>query len=143
MTETDERDAIREQKRKELQEKQSEGGAVRESGDDGQTRPEEPVHVEGADHLAEVTDTHDVVLVDFYADWCGPCKMVEPVVEALHEEGTAVVAKVDIDQHQMLAQRQNVRGVPTMLLYVDGTPVERVVGAKDKASLEALVAQHA
>ena len=69
--------------------------------------------------------------------------MVEPVVEALHDDGTAVVAKVDIDEHQALAQRQNVRGVPTMLLYVDGTPVERVVGAKDKASLEALVAQHA
>jgi thioredoxin 1 len=143
MTETDERDAIREQKRKELQEKLGEGGAVRESPDDERARPDEPVHVEGGDHLEEVTETHDVVLVDFYADWCGPCKMVEPVVEALHDDGTAVVAKVDIDEHQALAQRQNVRGVPTMLLYVDGTPVERVVGAKDKASLEALVAQHA
>ncbi|MFC6955172.1 thioredoxin [Halorubellus litoreus] len=143
MTETDERDAIREQKRQELQEKLSDGGAVSESGDDAQGRPSGPVHVEGADHLEEVTDAHDVVLVDFYADWCGPCKMVEPVVEALHDDGTAVVAKVDIDEHQALAQRQNVRGVPTMLLYVDGTPVERVVGAKDKASLEALVAQHA
>ncbi|WP_227130711.1 thioredoxin [Halorubellus salinus] len=142
MTETDERDAIREQKRKELQEQLADGGAVSESEAE-QTRPDAPVHVEGPDHLAEVTDAHDVVLVDFYADWCGPCKMVEPVVEALHEDGTAVVAKVDIDEHQALAQRQNVRGVPTMLLYVDGTPVERVVGAKDKASLEALVAQHA
>ena len=149
MTETDEREAIRERKRRELQEKLGDGGAMSESDDGavsesdvGQTRPDEPVHVEGADHLTAVTDAHDVVLVDFYADWCGPCKMVEPVVEALHDDGTAVVAKVDIDEHQALAQRQNVRGVPTMLLYVDGTAVERVVGAKDKASLEALVAQH-
>ncbi|WP_323676763.1 thioredoxin [Halorubellus sp. PRR65] len=142
MTETDERETIREQKRRELQEKLGDGGEVAETSPE-EARPDAPVHVEGADHLSEVTDAHEVVLVDFYADWCGPCKMVEPVVEALHDDGTAVVAKVDIDEHQALAQRQNVRGVPTMLLYVDGTSVERVVGAKDKASLEALVAQHA
>jgi thioredoxin 1 len=138
MTANEELDSIREQKKQELQ-----SDATESAGDDTATdRPDEPVQVESADHLNEITDEHDVVLVDFYADWCGPCKMVAPVVAALHDDGTAVVAKVDIDQHQALAQRQNVRGVPTMLLYANGDPVERVVGAKDKSSLEALISNH-
>jgi thioredoxin 1 len=140
MSESDDIDAIREQKRKEL--KAQLGGDDGKSSDDDPARPEAPVHVDGSEHLDRVTDEHDVVLVDFYADWCGPCKMVEPVVEALHEDGTAVVAKVDIDQHQALAQAENVRGVPTMLLYVDGQPVERAVGAKDRNALESLIAKH-
>ena len=66
MTETDERDAIREQKRRELQDEMSDGnGEAVSENDDGQTRPDAPVHVEGADHLTEVTGAHDVVLVDF------------------------------------------------------------------------------
>jgi len=141
MSDSEDIDAIREQKREEL--KAQLAGEADTSSTERSERPEAPVHVEGADHLERVTDEHDVVLVDFYADWCGPCKMVEPVVEALHEDGTAVVAKVDIDQHQALAQAENVRGVPTMLLYVDGEPVERVVGAKDKNALESLIGQHA
>jgi len=141
MTETDELDAIRERKRNELEQKLND--ETSRDAPDGTASPDAPVHVEGADHLDAVTGEHDVVLVDFYADWCGPCKMVEPIVEALHEEGTAVVAKVDIDEHQALAQAENVRGVPTMLLYVNGEPVERVVGAKDKAGLESMIAQHA
>ena len=140
MSDSDEIETIREQKCKELKAQLGEGDG--ESSTDGLERPETPVHVEGGEHLDRVTDDHDVVLVDFYADWCGPCKMVEPVVEALHKDGTAVVAKVDIDRHQALAQAENVRGVPTMLLYVDGQPVERVVGAKDKNALEALIAKH-
>ena len=141
MSESDDIDAIREQKREEL--KAQLAGETDTSSTEGPQRPEAPVHVEGADHLERVTDEHDVVLVDFYADWCGPCKMIEPVVEALHDDDTAVVAKVDIDQHQALAQAENVRGVPTMVLYVDGEPAERVVGAKDKNALESLIAKHA
>jgi thioredoxin 1 len=141
MSDAEELDEIREQKKQELQ---SQGTGTTDANDaSGTERPDAPIHIEGGDHLDEVTNDHDVVLVDFYADWCGPCKMVEPIVEALHDEETAVVAKVDIDQHQMLAQQQQVRGVPTMMLYVDGQPVERMVGAKDKASLESVIAQHA
>jgi len=141
MSESDDIDAIREQKREELKAQLT--GEADTSSTEATARPEAPVHVEGSEHLERVTAEHDVVLVDFYADWCGPCKMVEPVVEALHDDGTAVVAKVDIDQHQALAQAENVRGVPTMVLYVDGEPAERVVGAKDKNALESLIAKHA
>jgi thioredoxin 1 len=140
MTDADDIDAIRAQKRKELKAQKS--GFDAETTTESGERPDAPVHVEGSEHLESVTDEHDVVLVDFYADWCGPCKMIEPVVEALHEDGTAVVAKVDIDEHQALAQAENVRGVPTMLLYVDGQPVERIVGAKDKSALESLIRKH-
>jgi thioredoxin 1 len=140
MSDSDEIETIREQKRKAL--KAQLGDDDDSSSADGLERPDTPVHIEGGEHLDRVTDDHDVVLVDFYADWCGPCKMVEPIVEALHEDGTAVVAKVDIDQHQALAQAENVRGVPTILLVVDGQPAERVVGAKDKNALEALIAKH-
>ena len=86
---------------------------------------------------------HDVVLVDFYADWCGPCKMLEPTVEALARDSPAVVAKVDVDAHQALASQYGVRGVPTMLLFSDGEPVERIVGVRDQSTLASLVAEYA
>lgn len=101
--------------------------------------PDTPIHVESVDHFAEVTGGHDVVLVDFYADWCGPCQQFEPIVEDLAAETAAAVAKVDIDRLQPLAQRHGVRGVPTMVLFSDGEPVEQTVGLKPKARLTALI----
>ncbi|MFC4541382.1 thioredoxin [Halosolutus amylolyticus] len=89
---------------------------------------DEPVHVEGADHLDGIVAEHDVVLVDFYADWCGPCKMLEPVIEGLAEETEAVMAKVDVDANQQLAGAYGVRGVPTLVLFADGEQVEQHTG---------------
>lgn len=150
MTDADEREEIRRRKRERLADLADDDGVIdpadveSDAGSDEETeRPTAPVHVEGDDHLDSLVDAHDVVLVDFYADWCGPCKMVAPVVETLHEEETAVVAKVDIDVLQGLAARQNVRSVPTMVLYVDGEPVERVTGAREKGALESLIGKHA
>jgi thioredoxin 1 len=125
----EERDAIRERKADELERKLS--------------TPGEPVHVEGEDHLQELVADNDVVLVDFYADWCGPCKMLEPTVEAIAAETTAVVAKVDVDAHQPLAAEYDVQGVPTLYLFADGEPVERLVGVQDEESLTALVEKYA
>ncbi|GAB7020830.1 hypothetical protein JCM18750_36920 [Halostagnicola bangensis] len=67
--------------------------------------PSEPIVIEGATHLDEVVDEHDVVLVDCYADWCGPCQMLEPTIETLAVETDAGVAKVNVDAHQQLAQQ--------------------------------------
>jgi thioredoxin 1 len=128
----DEREAIRERKRQELRDRAS-----------GAERPTEPVHVDGGDELRELLDDHPLVLVDYHAEWCGPCKMLEPTVASLAADSPAVVAKVDIDDNQALARQQGVRGVPTLELYADGAQVEQVVGVKDEATLRSLVEQYA
>jgi len=133
MSEADDLDEIREQKAEELRE-QADGGSA--------AAPDEPIHVDGADHFEELLSDYDQVFVDFYADWCGPCKMLEPTVEALAAETDAAIAKVDVDQNQMLASQFQVQGVPTMILFADGEAVEQVVGVRDKESLAQLIAQH-
>jgi thioredoxin 1 len=128
MSETDERDEIREQKAEELQQRAA--------------TADEPVHVESPDHFDDLTES-GVVLVDFYADWCGPCKMIAPTLETLAAETAATVAKVDVDERQDLAREYDVQGVPTLFLYVDGEQVERLVGAQDEMTLRSLIEQHA
>jgi len=100
-----------------------------------------PIHVEGADHLEELLADHDVVLVDYYADWCGPCKMLEPTVEEIAAETDAAVLKVDIDEHQDIARDAGVRSVPTLEFYKGGEAAERVVGVQDKSDLLAVIEQ--
>jgi thioredoxin 1 len=114
-----------------------------ESNDGVSANPTEPVHVESAEHLQTLVADEHVVLVDFHADWCGPCQMLEPVVAEIAAETDATVAKVDIDELQALAQENGIRGVPTLLLYADGELVERMVGVQEKSSLVGLVEQHA
>jgi thioredoxin 1 len=94
-----------------------------------------PIHVESADHLDELVSSNDVVLVDFHADWCGPCKMLEPTVAEIAAETDVVVAKVDIDDLQDLARQNGVRSVPTLQFYAGGEQVERVIGVRDKDAL--------
>jgi thioredoxin 1 len=129
-SDSDDIESIRERKREELQSELS-----------GGTSPEQPVHVEDGDHFADLTGD-GVVLVDFYADWCGPCQMLEPTVEEVAAETVATVAKVDVDEHQPLAQQFNVQGVPTLVLFADGEAVEQVVGVQDKGTLVDLVEQY-
>ncbi|SDK92916.1 thioredoxin [Natronorubrum texcoconense] len=137
----DERERIREQKKRELQQRLENDGELDGTGDSMAT-PSEPIVIEGQAHLNDVVSTHDVVLVDCYADWCGPCQMLEPTIESLATETDAAVAKVDVDAHQRLAQQLGARGVPTLVLYADGQPVERTVGAQSKGQLEELIERH-
>jgi thioredoxin 1 len=132
MSGTDEADdeeleAIREQKREELLSEEESGGAAGAASG-------EPIHIDGADHLESVLAEHDVVLADFYADWCGPCKMLAPTIEEIAAEEDATVVKIDIDANQPLAQRFGVRGVPTVHLFRDGEPAEEWVGVKEKGT---------
>jgi thioredoxin 1 len=143
-TDTDERERIRQRKAEELRSRLEgeEGTSTTGSGDDSVT-PTEPVHVTGPDHLDELVADGGVVLVDFYADWCGPCKMLEPVVERLAAETSATVAKVDVDSQGALASQYRVQGVPTLYLFSSGEQVEQLVGARDEETLRSLAEQYA
>lgn len=77
------------------------------------------------------------VLVDFWAEWCGPCRMVSPVVEELAGEMADVkFAKLNIDENQATAQNLGITSIPTLLLYKDGQPVDKVIGAVPKPTLK-------
>ena len=144
MTGTDEeRQRIRERKKRELQQRLENGDESPRAEPSEAASPSEPIRIEGRDHLDRVVETHPVVLVDCYADWCGPCQMLEPTIEALAAESDAAVAKVDVDAHPGLAQQLGVRGVPTLVLYADGEAVERTSGVQDKATLQALIDRYA
>lgn len=89
-----------------------------------------PVKVEAEDFQKTVLESQVPVLVDFYADWCAPCKMVAPLVDELAQAhvGRLLVAKVDTDHAQGVAQRFAIRGIPTLILFQDGVEVGRSVG---------------
>ena len=112
------------------------------ASDAGTTTTSEPIHISGQAQLDEVVAQHDVVLTDFYADWCGPCQMLEPTVETLAAETDATVAKVNVDANQQLAAAYGVQGVPTLILFADGEQVEEVVGLLGEDQLRSLIGRY-
>ncbi|MEO1035992.1 MAG: thioredoxin [Pseudomonadota bacterium] len=97
-----------------------------------------------ASFAADVVAAERPVLVDFYADWCAPCRVIAPIVEDLAEElGDRLdVVKVDVDQNQSLAATYGIRGIPTLVLFKDGAPVETLVGLTTKDKLATALAPH-
>jgi thioredoxin 1 len=99
--------------------------------------PSGPVEVSDASFAQEVLSSNKPVLVDFWATWCGPCRMVAPVLEeiAAEKSGQLTVAKLDVDANPETARDFQVVSIPTLILFKDGQPVKRIVGARGKAAL--------
>ena len=104
--------------------------------------PSEPIQLTDTADFDEIVADHDVVLVDFYADWCGPCQMMEPTIESIAAETDAAVVKVDVDVHQALAGEYGVQGIPTLLVFAGGELAERMVGAQTEQGLTEAIAEH-
>ena len=100
------------------------------------------VHVTTKDFEQQVLQAQLPVLVDFWAEWCGPCRMLAPILEevAAEQEGKAIIAKVNMDEEMDLAARFGIASIPTMLVFKNGQLVKRTVGLQPKAAVEALLA---
>lgn len=101
-------------------------------------------HVTDASFSADVEQSTGLMLVDFWATWCGPCQAIAPLLEQLATQhaGKVRVSKVDVDANQLTTMRYNVRSIPSILFFRDGRHVDTVVGAVPKATLEARIQQH-
>lgn len=106
------------------------------------------------EHVLEITDEtfgteieqgEGLAIVDFWAEWCGPCHAVAPAIDSLAEEyaGKVKVGKLDVDSNRRVTEKFNVRSIPTILYFKDGELVETVIGVRSKGQLEALITAHA
>ena len=103
-----------------------------------------PVIVTDASFETEVEKSNGVVLVDFWATWCGPCKMIAPIVEQIATEydGKLTVGKLDTDANGQTAMKYGVMSIPTLILFKNGQPVERIVGYQPKERLMTKIKPH-
>jgi thioredoxin 1 len=106
-----------------------------------------------SDKVVQITDHNfdeqvikgkGLILVDFWAEWCGPCRMVAPILDELAEEyeGQVTIAKLNVDENRQSSTRFNIRSIPALLFFKDGAQVEQIIGAASKSTIKAKVQQH-
>ena len=102
---------------------------------------ENVIHIGSEEAFDKLMAGDTPVLVDFWATWCGPCRMIAPIVEEIANEyaGKVVVAKVDVDEMGELAQRYRIMNIPTLMLFKQGQLVDKAIGARPKAALEQML----
>jgi thioredoxin 1 len=100
--------------------------------------------VTDANFQDEVLKSKTPVLIDFWAEWCGPCKMIAPVVDELAKkyEGKLRVCKLDVDSQPKVTDQFGVQGIPTLILFKNGQAVQQIVGFKTKDQLDAVISRH-
>ncbi|MDG6224117.1 MAG: thioredoxin [Candidatus Thermoplasmatota archaeon] len=105
--------------------------------------PDRPIDATDLD-FKDVISRYELVLVDFWAPWCAPCKMVAPVIEKLSSElkGKVAFVKVNVDENPLTARSDQVMSIPTMVIYSKGRMVDRFVGAQSKAAIEERLRRH-
>ena len=101
-------------------------------------------HVDTNNFQAEILDSDKVTVVDFFADWCGPCRKLSPILEEVEQELSANVnfAKINTDENITMAQQYQVSGLPTLLVFKNGEVVERMVGLMPKSSIITNIEKH-
>jgi thioredoxin 1 len=102
-----------------------------------------PVHVTDAD-FGETVKKHPVALIDFWAEWCGPCRSLAPTIEELHKEyaGKVFIGKLDVDENPQTAEGFQVLSIPTLIVMKNGQEVDRIVGCVPKKSIETVLKKH-
>lgn len=102
------------------------------------------IEITDANFQQEVLQANKPVLIDLWAVWCGPCRMVTPVVEQLAEEyvGKVIVGKLDVDSNPITPAQYGVQGIPTIILFKNGQEVDRIVGARPKGQFVEMLERH-
>ena len=130
----EELEKIREKKMKDMLDKDEESNS---------DWPNEPVKVSDSD-FSEIIQKYPLIIVDCWAEWCGPCRMIGPVVDALAKDyaGKIVFGKLNVDENQKTAMEYKIMSIPTLLVFKDGKLVDQIVGAMPKEQLEPKITKH-